>query len=229
MKPAVLVVEDDENLRLGLTDNLGDEGYRVVAAATSEAARASIAKDRFELIVLDVMLPDGNGYELCRELRAAGNGAMVLMLTARTLEEDVVRGLEAGADDYLAKPYRLAELLARVKALLRRGAARAPGGDALEFAGYRLDRKARTVSAPGGAAVDLTRTEFDLLALFVSRRGEALPRQRILDEVWGQDVVVDGRTIDNFVSSLKRKLGWTGKSRFAIVTVRGVGYRMEIT
>lgn len=224
----VLVVEDDENLRLGLADNLRDEGYGVTAVATSGAARGAIAADRFDLIVLDVMLPDGNGYELCRELRAGGNGAMVLMLTARTLEEDVVRGLEAGADDYLAKPYRLAELLARVKALLRRASARAPGGDVLDFAGFRIDRKARTVAAPGGALVDLTRTEFDLLTLLVSRRGEALPRQRILDEVWGKDVVVDARTVDNFVSSLKRKLGWTERSRFAIVTVRGVGYRMEI-
>ena len=121
---AILLVEDDESLRLALADNLEAEGHAVEVAADGAAARALLAAKRFELVLLDVMLPDTDGYTLARELRAARNPARILMLTARTLEDDLVRGFEAGADDYLEKPYRLRELLARVKALLRRGAER---------------------------------------------------------------------------------------------------------
>jgi DNA-binding response OmpR family regulator len=148
------------------------------------------------------------------------------MLTARTLEDGVVRGFEAGAQDYLGKPYRLRELLARVGALVRRG-----GGvpvQVLRFAGYRMDLDRRKVETPEGKTVELTRTEFDLLAFFVRERERVLRRDEILDAVWGRDVVVDPHTVDNFVSSLKRKLGWNSASRFALQTVRGVGYRMEI-
>jgi two-component system, OmpR family, response regulator len=234
--PCVLVVEDDANLRLALRDNLEDHGYVVREAATVREARAQLAGGGVALLLLDVMLPDGDGYSLCRALRAEGLSAPVMMLTARTLEDDVVRGFEAGAQDYLGKPYRVRELLARVGALLRRssGAAAAgvspAGGPAqtLEFAGYRMDLGRRTVARPDGAPVELTRTEFDLLAYLVRNRERALRRDELLDAVWGQDVVVDPRTVDNFIYNLKKKLGWSASAGFSILTVRGVGYRMEV-
>jgi DNA-binding response OmpR family regulator len=151
---------------------------------------------------------------------------MVMMLTARTLEDDIVRGFEAGAQDYLTKPYRLRELLMRVRALVRR--AGTPPPQVMSFAGFSLDLGKRALSRGDGSTIELTRTEFDLLAYLVRHRDRALTRQEILDTVWGQDVVVDPRTVDNFVSNLKKKLGWTSTSGFTIHTIRGVGYRMEI-
>ncbi len=235
----ILIVEDDANLRLVLADNLEEQGYRVTATASgNEAHRLLLGEDAgrrgVDLVILDIMLPDRDGYTLCRELRARGLETPVLMLTARTLEDDLVDGFDAGADDFLTKPYRLRELLVRVRALLRRHAG--PRGGMLpeagqrlfRFAGFRLDLAARTLRDPHGDFLELTRTELDLLGFFLAREGEALSRDRILDEVWGRDVVVDGRTVDNFVSSLKKKLGWTRASRFRFKTLRGVGYRMEI-
>ncbi|ABF87903.1 DNA-binding response regulator PhoP3 [Myxococcus xanthus DK 1622] len=225
--PALLLVEDDTNLRLALRDNLENQGgYAVEEATCVREAREHLGRRDFQLILLDVMLPDGDGYTLCRALREEGVATPVLMLTARTLEDDVVRGFESGAQDYLGKPYRLRELLARVGALVRRSGAAPVKG--LRFAGYRMDLDRRKVESPAGAPVELTRTEFDLLAFLVRERERVLRRDEILDAVWGRDVVVDPHTVDNFVSSLKKKLGWNSTSRFAIQTVRGVGYRMEI-
>jgi len=226
-KPAdILIVEDDENLRIGLVDNLEDEGYRVHAVATGEEALVVVGERRFELLILDIMLPGIDGYTLCEKLRGAGVEAAVLMLTARSLEDDLLRGFEVGADDYLAKPYRLRELLARVRALLRRKATR-PGGT-LTVGDFTVDLAARRVTDTSGAELTLTRTEFDLLSLLLRRHSTAMHRDDILDEVWGKDLVVDPRTVDNFVSSLKRKLRWTRKSPFRITSVRGVGYRLEL-
>lgn len=225
--PALLLVEDDTNLRLALRDNLENQGgYAVEEATCVREAREHLGRRDFQLILLDVMLPDGDGYTLCRALREEGVTTPDLMLTARTLEDDVVRGFESGAQDYLGKPYRLRELLARVGALVRRSGAAPVKG--LRFAGYRMDLDRRKVETPAGVAVELTRTEFDLLAFLVRERERVLRRDEILDAVWGRDVVVDPHTVDNFVSSLKKKLGWNSASRFAIQTVRGVGYRMEI-
>lgn len=219
--PAVLIVEDDANLRLALEDNLRDEGYEVQVAATVKAARESLAAHAPDVVVLDLMLPDGDGYGLCRELRAKGLPARVLMLTARTLEDDLVKGFEAGADDYLAKPYRLRELLARVAALARRGPAAASGATH-RLGAFTVDEATRTVKGPAGD-VELTRKEFDLLVCLLRAGERVLSRDDILDAVWGQDVVVDAHTVDNFVSSLKKKLKGPG---FEWKTVRGVGFRL---
>ncbi len=233
----ILLVEDDNNLRMVLADNLEERGYRVtVTASGDEAHRLLLGEGAdghgVDLVILDIMLPDRDGYTLCRELRAGGRETPVLMLTARTLEDDLVDGFDAGADDFLTKPYRLRELLVRVRALLRRRTLprSAEPGDhrVFLFDGFRLDLTARSLSDPRGDRVELTRTEFDLLALFLDREGEALSRDRILDQVWGRDVIVDGRTVDNFVSSLKKKLGWSRTSRFRFKTLRGIGYRMEV-
>ncbi|NTX11791.1 response regulator transcription factor [Myxococcus sp. CA056] len=227
-QPTILLVEDDPNLRLALRDSLEHQGgYAVEEAASVREAREHLARGAFQLILLDVMLPDGDGYTLCRSLREEGVTSPVLMLTARTLEDDVVRGFEAGAQDYLGKPYRLRELLARVGALVRRAGGGAPAKQ-VRFGGYRMDMDRRKLETPEGANVELTRTEFDLLAFLVRERERVLRRDDILDAVWGRDIVVDPHTVDNFVSSLKKKLGWNSASRFAIQTVRGVGYRMEI-
>ena len=224
--PRLLVVEDDVHLRTGLRDNLQDEGYEVALAANAREAEAQLAQGPFDLLILDVMMPGEDGYSLCRRLRAGGLTSMVLMLTARTLEDDIVRGFEAGAQDYLGKPYRLRELLARVAALVRRTGAAPP--QVLGFGGFTLDLARRSLSRADGAEVELTRTEFDLLAFLLRHRDRALTRDAILDAVWGQDVVVDPRTVDNFVSSLKKKLSWSSHSPWAIHTLRGVGYRMEL-
>ncbi|MEM6990975.1 MAG: response regulator transcription factor [Myxococcota bacterium] len=225
--PRILVVEDDDNLRLPLADVLEDEGYLVDAVANGADALSAAERDAPDVVILDIMLPDIDGYTVCAKLREAGSRAGVLMLTARTLEDDVVRGFDAGADDYLAKPYRLRELLARVGSLLRRSSRPTVSDDELAVGIWTIRREARTVSNAAGEEVELTRTEFDLLVFLVESPGKALPRDRILERVWGRDVVVDPRTVDNFVSSLKRKLGWTAGCGFSIRAVRGVGYRFE--
>lgn len=222
----ILIVEDNETLRIVLRDNLEEEGYTVAEARDGAEARRALAETQFDVIVLDIMLPDTNGYALCEHMRATGIRARVLMLTARTLEDDLVRGLDAGADDYLTKPYRLRELLARLRSLLRRPA-QPEQGELLTCGPYQIDRSARTICHKDGYQPGLTPKEFDLLSFLLERDGKAVSRHEILDGVWGQDVIVDDRTVDNFVSNLKRKLRWTKDSGFKIHTVRGVGYRME--
>ena len=207
----VLVVEDDASLRLGLCDNLRDEGYQVTEAAMLAAAGAAGTHD---VVVLDVMLPDGSGLRFCRDLKRTAPGTRVLLLTARTLEDDVVDGFDAGADDYVAKPYRLRELLARIAALARRGSPTLAAGP------WTIDLAARTVQGP--TAVALTRTEFDLLVFLARKQGAVATRDEILDAVWGA-VVVDTHTIDNFVGALKKKL-----PGLEVKTVRGVGFRLLV-
>jgi DNA-binding response OmpR family regulator len=224
----ILILEDDENLRLVLADNLDDAGHQITEAANIAQAQAALQSHPFDLLILDLMLPDGDGYSLCHDYRANGGRAPVLMLTARTLEDDLVAGFDAGADDYLTKPYRLRELMARVTALLRRaGTAPTPAPRSDRFGPWQIDHHARQLLGPNGA-LELTRTEFDLLAFLVGHPGQALSRDAILDAVWGREVVVDTRTVDNFVSNLKRKLGWQADAQWRIHTVRGVGYRFEV-
>lgn len=228
-KPHILIVEDDENLRMALEDNLVDEGYRVTAVGYGRDAIRVLESDVPELAIIDIMLPDTDGYSICRHLRELSLPVRVLMLTARTLESDLVEGFEAGADDYLTKPYRLREMLARVKALLRRRGGPQPGeAEQLDFAGFAVDTKARTITSAAGEDVPLTRTEFDLLLCLLRNRDRALAREEILRSAWDPDVMVDPRTVDNFVSSVKKKLGWTKSAAYRIKTVRGVGYRLEI-
>ncbi len=227
----MLVVEDDENLRLVLVDNLVAEHYTVTAAKTAREARRALELAGYDLIVLDLMLPDGDGYTLAKEVRAQGRSERILMLTARTLEDDVVRGFDTGADDYVHKPYRLRELLARIRALVRRAPTTTTPHRHERFADFVLDLDARTLSRDDPAAlrspIPLTRTELDLLATFVQHRGLVRTRDQLLDAAWGHDVMVDERTVDNFVASLKKKLAWAPTSTWRIVAVRGVGYRFE--
>lgn len=216
----VLLVEDDRNLREALAETLVDEGYQVGTAATLAAARAELKAGPADVLVLDLMLPDGDGSTLCRELKRAGAATRVLMLTARTLEDDVVKGFDVGADDYVGKPYRLKELLARIAALARRPPARS--SSAHRLGPYTVDEATRVVSGPDGE-VALTRKEFDLLVCLLTADGRVVSRDELLDRVWGE-VVVDVHTVDNFVSSLKKKLRGEG---FELKTVRGVGFRLS--
>lgn len=219
MAVQVLLVEDDRNLREALAETLADEAYGVRTAATLVEARKALSEAAFDVLVLDLMLPDGDGSTLCKEVKRSKTPPRVLMLTARTLEDDVVKGFDAGADDYVGKPYRLKELLARIAALARRPVA--AKAVVHELGVYRIDESTRVVSGPRGE-VSLTRKEFDLLVTLLGANGAVVSRDELLDRVWG-DVVVDVHTVDNFVSSLKKKLKGDG---FELKTVRGVGFRL---
>ena len=230
-KGHILIVEDDENLRVALEDNLDDEGYTVTTARDGKSALVALAKHDVDVVILDIMLPDIDGYAVCKQIREKGYRARVLMLTARTLESDLVAGFDAGADDYLSKPYRLRELLARLGALMRRSvvdSADAVAPDKIAMGSHEVDFAARVVRDGDGGEVILTRTEFDLLACLLKSAGKAMSRDDILAAAWDPDVIVDPRTVDNFVSSLKRKLAWDKAKPWRIKTVRGVGYRLEL-
>ena len=229
-KANILIVEDDENLRVALEDNLEDEGYGVKAAANGKTALAELARGETDLVILDIMLPDTDGYSICRKTRDNGGPVRVPMLTARSLESDLVEGFDAGADDYLSKPYRLRELLARVGALLRRKVVEESpaASDIFRFGRFELDAKARILRDDAERELTFTRTEFDLLLCLLKNQGRALSREEILAAAWDKGVVVDPRTVDNFVSNVKKKLDWKKSDNYRIKTVRGGGYRFEL-
>jgi DNA-binding response OmpR family regulator len=226
MRFRLLLVEDDRTLRTGLTDALRGEEYEVVAAADGHEARSLLREKRFDLVVLDVMLPGPSGLELLRELRARDADTPVLLLTARGEEGDKVLGLELGADDYVTKPFSLRELLARVKAMLRR---RERGDAALieQFAlgDARIDLAAFTVMR-AGAAHTLSPKEAGMLRLLRQRTGRAVARADFLREVWGGVPFVGDRTIDTHMLNLRQKVEADAKAPRFLLTVHGVGYRL---
>lgn len=226
MSPHILLVEDDAAIAEMVGYNLTAEGYRVDVAATGEEAEMQVEEDRFDLIVLDWMLPGLSGIELCRRLRRrdATRGVPVLMLTARGEEGDRVRGLATGADDYVVKPFSVPELVARVKALLRRAAPNRVA-DTLQARDIVLDRAAHRVTRRE-REVRLGPTEFRLLAFFMENTGRVLSRQQLLDGVWGRDAYIDGRTVDVHVGRLRKAL-IRGADSDPIRTVRGAGYAFE--
>ncbi|MBB5964890.1 response regulator transcription factor [Planomonospora venezuelensis] len=221
----VLVVDDEPALREALQSSLEYEGYRVGLAADGLAALEALEREPYELVLLDVMMPRLDGLTACRRLRAAGNHVPVLMLTARDAVGDRVSGLDAGADDYLVKPFELDELLARVRALLRRGALAAPAAEdpgVLAFDDLRMDVAAREVTR-AGVPLELTRTEYLLLELLMVHPRQVLTREQILSEVWGFDFEPSSNSLDVYVMYLRRKTETGGLPRL-IHTVRGVGY-----
>jgi DNA-binding response OmpR family regulator len=226
-RPKILIVEDDESITLGLQMNLEAEGYSVVVAKDGEEGLARAKADRFDLMVLDVMLPRLNGFELLRSLRAGGETLPVVMLSARGEEMDKVMGLELGAEDYITKPFGLAELLARVKAVLRRdGIVKRRGEQLLRAADLEVNPRTREVRRDG-ALVELTATEFDVLWCLIEASDRALTREEVLLKVWGPGHHVTLRTIDNFVLQLRSKLEADPTEPRHLVTVRGVGYRFK--
>ncbi len=225
----LLVVEDNPALAAGLRHNLEYEGYAVDVAHTAGAGLAAYRARRPDLVVLDLMLPDGDGFEVLRALRGAGESAAVLVLTARGDESDKVRGLRLGADDYVTKPFGLLELLARVEALLRR-AARPPDAGAAAgvacFGDVELCAATRAVRR-GGRPVALRPKEFELLAALVARRGAVASREELLREVWRYDPDVTSRTVDTHVLELRRKLEPDPAHPRHLLTVRKAGYRLD--
>jgi two-component system, OmpR family, response regulator MprA len=216
----ILVVEDDRSVRDALERALSFEGYAMTTARDGAEALSVVLNGLPELVVLDVMMPHVDGLEACRRIRAKGIDVPILILTARSEVTDRVAGLDAGADDYLVKPFALEELLARVRALLRRSTA-SPSG-VMKVGDLELDADARTVKR-GGADVALTKTEFDLLELLVENAGIVLSRDTIYERIWGYDFGTSSNSLDVYVGYLRRKTEIEGAPRL-IHTVRGVGY-----
>jgi len=220
----ILVVEDDPGIAFGLRVDLKTEGYDVELESDGESALQRAAKETFDLILLDVMLPGKDGFEVCRELRRGGSKTPIILLTAKAQEAEKVMGLELGADDYVTKPFSPRELRARVKAALRRtGEDESPiyqfGGSEVDFARCELRR--------AGKPVELTALEFKLLAAFVRNRGRVLSREQLLDLVWGHGTFVTDRVVDNHVVTLRKKVEPEPSEPRYIVSVRGLGYRFD--
>ncbi len=223
----ILIVEDDESITLGLEMNLQAEGYEVSIAVDGEDGFRRALEGGFDLVILDVMLPKKNGFEVVRELRSEGQHVPIVMLSARGAELDKVMGLELGAEDYITKPFGLAELLARVRAVLRRdGIARQKQGQVVRAGNLEINADTREV-LKDGAAVELTATEFDILWCLVESSSRTLPREEILTRVWGPGHHGTLRTIDNFMLQLRSKLEADPSDPKHLVTVRGVGYRFR--
>lgn len=222
----ILLVEDDERISDPLVRVLGAEGFEVTHVTEGRAALDALAAERPDLVLLDLTLPDIDGLDVCRRIRTDAPELPVVMLTARSEEVDVIVGLDAGADDYIAKPFRLAELVARIRARLRAAAATTTAPAVFEGAGIRLDRDARRVFV-GGGEIELTTKEFDLLALLMSRPGVTFSREQIMREVWDEHWWGSTRTLDTHVSTLRRKIGDDTDPASVIVTLRGVGFRFE--
>ena len=227
MDEYILLVEDEEALRMTLSDRLLSEGYEVECAGDGEEGLRCALEATHDLIVLDIMLPRKNGFDVCRDVRQAGLTMPILMLTARGQTVDKVVGLKLGADDYLTKPFEMMELLARVEALLRRGRRRTPGSNAIcQIGSLRIDLRGTEVSR-NGSVVNLSAREFQLLRYLVEHRGATLSRDEILREVWGYSAETFTRTVDVHIASLRQKLEENPKQPQLILTVSGLGYKFS--
>jgi DNA-binding response OmpR family regulator len=231
MKARILVAEDESPIRLGLVATLESDGYAVTAAADGAQALRLFPQEKFDLVVLDIMMPRTSGYDVCRELRARGSRVPVLFLTAKSEEVDKVVGLKLGGDDYVTKPFGVHELLARVEALLRRArsgpevdpAARPP---VFQLGAATIDRRRFTVAA-GGRTNALTARELKLAEVFAAHPGEVLTRDQLLNAVWGVGYFGTTRTLDQHVAQLRRKIAPDDGAVSVITTAHGVGYRYD--
>lgn len=225
MDKRVLLIEDEPGLVMTLTDRLTSENYAVTSARDGESGEVRAAEGSFDVIVLDVMLPKKNGFDVCRDLRQRGIETPILMLTARGQIVDKVVGLKLGADDYLTKPFEMLELLARIEALLRRSPSRSQAsGDGYNFGDVRVDfRRAEVERA--GVAVELSAKEFQLLKYFIEHREAVVSRDELLNEVWGYDAMPTTRTVDVHVAWLRQKLETNPRHPQYILTVHGLGYK----
>jgi DNA-binding response OmpR family regulator len=221
----ILVVEDEPGIALGLEDDLKMEGYEVEVVADGNAACSRALGTAFDLILLDVMLPGKDGFDVCRELRRRGLTSPILMLTAKTQEAEKVMGLELGADDYVTKPFGTRELRARIKALLRRGHAKQPI-DSYAFDDVEVDFE-RAELCKGGQPVELTPIEFRLLSLFIRSRGRVLTREQLLAGAWAPDTFASDRVVDNHIANLRRKIEHDPVNPRFLRNVRGLGYRFD--
>jgi DNA-binding response OmpR family regulator len=228
-KARILIVEDETHLAIGLKLNLQFEGFLVDVASTArEAAQLLLHPEAYQLLVLDVMLPDLDGFALCRQLRDAGNFTPLFMLTARSSAEDRVTGLEAGADDYIVKPFELAELLARIRSALRRSSwnqkTQEPSDPILQFGQVILNLETRQVTQHG-ELIELTRLEFDLLRYFIENPNRVINRGELLEKVWHLKNYPNARTVDNFLARLRKYFEADPQNPVHFLSVRGTGYR----
>ena len=231
--PQVLVVEDDPHLAAGVAENLRAEGYQVSTAPDGEQALTWLAQNSCALVILDVMLPGADGLSVCRALRARGDTTPVLFLTARGDPADRVRGLEAGGDDYLAKPFHLQEFLLRVRAILRRwdwyrSASATSATAVLRFGGNEVDFRAFRARAWNGEAQELTEKEAMILKVLAEHAGQIVSREDLLERVWGYDVFPSTRTVDNFILRLRKRFERDQANPRHFLTVWGVGYRFLV-
>jgi two-component system alkaline phosphatase synthesis response regulator PhoP len=220
----LLVVEDEPGIAFALETDLRSEGYDVTVATTGDEASQRARTEPFDLVLLDVMLPGLDGFEVCREIRRAGIRTPIILLTAKSQEAEKVMGLELGADDYVTKPFSPRELRARIKAALRRAAPESP--DVFRFGDSEVDF-ARCEVRRGGTAIDLTALEFKLLSVFVRSRGRVLTREQLLDAAWGRDVSLNDRVVDNHIVSLRRKIEPDPARPRFLLNIRGLGYRFD--
>ena len=227
--PKILVVDDEQNMRTGLKDNLEFEGYDVETANDGEQNLKKILENSYNLIILDVMMPKKSGFDVCKEVRKAGITTPVILLTAKGEEIDKVVGLEIGADDYVTKPFSLRELLARVKAILRRGENLVMNESAREvkigkleinFDGYKATSKNKDVA--------MSHKEFEILHHLWKRRNSTVSREDLLTEIWGYDETPTTRTVDNFILKLRQKVEVDSNHPQVILTVHGIGYKLVI-
>ena len=222
----LLIIEDDKAILMGLKDDLEYEGYKVATALNGKEGLKMAMEGKFQLIILDILLPGLNGFEVCKKLREAGVGTPILMLTAAKTEEmDKVTGLELGADDYVTKPIGSREMVARVKAILRRVSQKEDVLEIYQFGDVSVDFKSHEVMK-AGKKLHLTALEFDLLKFFIGHKGEVVTRDAMLDEAWG-DAIVSPRTIDPHIVHLRQKLEDKPASPKHIISVRGVGYKFN--
>ena len=220
----ILIVEDEESILMALADDLALEGYEVASAKDGLQGLSQAKENRYDLIILDIMLPKMDGFEVCKQLRQARVGTPILMLTAKSQEVDKVLGLELGADDYVTKPFSPRELLARVKAILRRVRSTQEQIDSYRFGDVEIDFKKYEVKKKG-QPIYLTSLEFSLIAFLIKHRDKAVDRTTILDEVWGRDVFVLPKTVDTHVGHLRKKIEDDPTNPKHIIGVRGVGYK----
>lgn len=221
----VLVVEDEPQLRGMLTDNLEFEGYRVTAVASGEDALSQFERQAFSLVLLDIMLPGMDGFDVCQRLRGGGTRVPIIVLTARTHERDRVHGLDLGADDYVSKPFSVRELLARVRAQVRRDDWHAETGEEFSFGDVNIRWRQRLVMRKGRRIV-LSAREFELLRYLVAHRNEVVSREQLLRDVWGYHQLSVTRTVDNYIAKLRTQLEPKPHDPRYIVTVHGSGYQL---
>jgi two-component system alkaline phosphatase synthesis response regulator PhoP len=224
MTSRILLVEDEPGVRLTVEDRLKSEGYAVECAADGDEGSKRATNEPFDLVILDVMLPKRSGFDVCRDIRQRGLDTPVLMLTARTQVTDRVVGLKLGADDYLMKPFAMAELLARIEARLRRKEAETPPPGAYRFGDVVVDFRKADVEREG-RPLSLSAKEFHLLRYFIENKGATLSRDELLDHVWGYDAMPTTRTVDVHVAWLRRKLEAQPKHPRFILTIHGLGYK----
>lgn len=225
--PRILIVEDEPEMLMGLEDNFQFEGYEVLKARDGVAGLEMALGQQPDLIILDVMLPKKSGFDVCRELRAQGSQIPIIMLTARGQEIDKILGLELGADDYLTKPFSLRELLARVKAVLRRYSRINNTVSVMQLGDLKIDFLHYTATK-AGESLEFTHKEFEIMKYFLDHKGETVSRGELLDEVWGYEASPTTRTVDNHILKLRQKIEADPAHPKFILTVHGIGYKFVI-